>query len=94
MGLTVFSAFLSTAVQQLVLIIFALSLAFQTYGIVMLMVVIKGGFSGFLTVPMVLGLVDQVVGMSCGSKAKAGDREIELPSSKQQSKESEMAQAA
>jgi len=59
MGLTVFSAFLSTAVQQLVLLFAASSLAFELYPIVMLLVIIKSGLTGFLMVPNYLGIVDQ-----------------------------------
>merc|ERR1712091_545851 len=40
MGLTVFSAFLSTAVQQLVLLFAAQSLAFELYPVVMLLLII------------------------------------------------------
>ncbi len=42
MGLTVFSAFLSTATQQLVLLIFSSSYAFTKFCIVMEMVVLTG----------------------------------------------------
>lgn len=62
MGLTVFSAFLSTAVQQLVLLFFATSLMFEIYPILMLVVLTKAGLSGFIFVPVMLGLVNQVLG--------------------------------
>lgn len=70
MGLTVFSAFLSTAVQVFVLLIGAQSLAFTVYARVMMLVIIKGGVTGFMTVPMVLGLFDEVFGRGRGEANK------------------------
>jgi len=61
MGVTVFAAFLSTAVQQFVFLIFADSLLFTTYCQGMLIVLIKSGISGFFFVPTVLGLIDEVI---------------------------------
>eukprot|EP00392_Amoebophrya_sp_AT5.2_P011893 g11983.t1 len=58
MGLTVFSAFLSTAVQQTVLLAMNQSLVFQTYATTMMLVIIKSGMTGFLLVPSLLGLID------------------------------------
>ena len=49
MGLTVFSAFLSTATQQLVLLIFSTSLMFKVYPIIMLIVLCKSGITGFVS---------------------------------------------
>jgi len=62
MGLTVFSAFLSTAVQQLVLLFMGQSKVFLIYPLMMLLVIIKSGLSGFLLVPSLLGVID--VGLS------------------------------
>ncbi|CAD7974945.1 unnamed protein product [Amoebophrya sp. A120] len=58
MGLTVFSAFLSTAVQQIVLLFMNSSLVFETYSGTMMLVIIKSGMTGFLLVPSLLGLLD------------------------------------
>ncbi|CAD7932149.1 unnamed protein product [Amoebophrya sp. A25] len=60
MGLTVFSAFLSTAVQQIVLLIMGKSLVFETYSSMMMLVIIKSGMTGFLLVPGLLGLLDEL----------------------------------
>jgi len=57
MGLTVCMAFMSTAVQQIVLLGLASSLAFSLYPVVMLIVIIKAGITGFVTVPGVLGII-------------------------------------
>ena len=59
MGLTVFSAFLSTATQQSMLIMFANSKVFEDYPLYMLLVIVKSGLSGFLFVPAMLGLMDE-----------------------------------
>jgi len=58
MGLSIFAAFLSTAVQQLVFMFFAQSGPFITFCQVMLLVVIKSGWSGFGFVPSVLAFID------------------------------------
>merc|ERR1712187_988810 len=56
MGFTVFTAFLSTAVQQLVLLFFAHSYAFAKFCLVMEVIVVVSGFAGFLVVPTLLAL--------------------------------------
>lgn len=74
MGITVLSAALSTAVQQLVLAVFAESLAYYIYPRIIAMVIVKAGITGFITVPGVLGICNQVLidsGMIMGSNAKA-----------------------
>ena len=70
MGLTVFSAFLSTAIQVAVLLFGAQSLAFTIYAQVMMIVIIKGGVTGFMTVPIVLGLCDEAFGRGRTEKNK------------------------
>ncbi|CAD7964961.1 unnamed protein product [Amoebophrya sp. A25] len=70
MGVTVFTAFLSTAVQQLVLLIFATSLAFEQYPAMLLLVVIKSGMTGFVFAPGLMGVGDAVATMII-RKAKA-----------------------
>merc|ERR1719421_2739436 len=57
MGITVFSAAASTAVQQLVLLFFASSLAFSIYPKVMMMVIVKAGITGFIFAPAILGML-------------------------------------
>jgi hypothetical protein len=59
MGITVFSAAASTAVQQLVLLFFASSLAFSIYPKVMMMVIVKAGLTGFIFAPGILGVIHQ-----------------------------------
>ncbi|CAD7922329.1 unnamed protein product [Amoebophrya sp. A120] len=70
MGLTVFTAFLSTAVQQLVLLIFSTSLAFEIYPAMVILVVVKSGLAGFVFAPAFLGLLDAVKGMIMPDKAE------------------------
>lgn len=74
MGLTVFSAFLSTAVQQLVLLIFSHSYAFTKFCIVMEMVVLISGLAGFLIVPSMLALgVDAARKVGCLAQSRSKD---------------------
>lgn len=74
MGLTVFSAFLSTAAQQLVLLIFSSSYAFTKFCLVMEMVVLTSGLAGFLIVPSLLALGVDIgrMGGCIAAKAKEG----------------------
>lgn len=60
MGLSIFSAFLSTAVQQIVFMFWAQSGPFVTYCQVMLIVVIKAGWTGFGFVPSVLAFFSDI----------------------------------
>lgn len=60
MGITVFSAFLSTAVQQFILLVAAQSAGFQRYPQMMLLVVIKAGITGFVGAPAFMGVLDYV----------------------------------
>jgi len=77
MGLTVFSAFLSTAVQQVVLLVMGQSKVFQIYPLMMLIVIIKAGLSGFLLVPSVLGLVDTILSLCpCLRRAKPAEQKL------------------
>jgi hypothetical protein len=57
MGITVASAALSTAVQQLVLLFFAQSLAFSIFPKVLIVVIVKAGITGFIFAPGVLGVI-------------------------------------
>eukprot|EP00392_Amoebophrya_sp_AT5.2_P004307 g4315.t1 len=64
MGLTVFTAFLSTAVQQLVLLCFSTSLAFEIYPAMVILVAVKAGFTGFVFAPAFMGVLDTLKGMT------------------------------
>jgi len=61
MGITVFNAFLSTALQQFVFLLFASTAAFRRYCTIMLIIIVKSGITGFLFVPLVLGFLDELV---------------------------------
>mmetsp|Transcript_63122 Transcript_63122/g.169265 ORF Transcript_63122/g.169265 Transcript_63122/m.169265 type:complete len:145 (+) Transcript_63122:117-551(+) len=57
MGYTVFWAFASTAVQSLLFLIVARSQTFKTFSLVLVIVVVLGGFAGFSFVPSTLAAV-------------------------------------
>jgi len=61
MGITVFNAFLSTAVQQIVFLIFASTGGIVRYCTLMVIVIVKSGLTGFFFVPLVLGTIDELV---------------------------------
>lgn len=63
MGLTVFLAFLSTALQQLFFLVFTQGLSFRIYCGVMLLIIMKAGMTGFLLVPGVLGVLDERIAL-------------------------------
>lgn len=63
---------MSTAVQQSVLIVFAQSKVFDRYPLLMLLVIVKSGISGFLFVPAVLGLMDYPIAKLQGRTNEEG----------------------
>jgi len=68
---------LSTAVQQVVLLVMGQSKVFQIYPLMMLIVIIKAGLSGFLLVPSVLGLVDTILSLCpCLRRAKPAEQKL------------------
>lgn len=57
MGMIVFSAFLSTATQQVILLVAASSNVFRIYALTLILIIVKSGVSGFIFVPSILGII-------------------------------------
>eukprot|EP00397_Hematodinium_sp_SG-2012_P000293 GEMP01000293.1.p1 GENE.GEMP01000293.1~~GEMP01000293.1.p1 ORF type:complete len:1803 (+),score=303.92 GEMP01000293.1:255-5663(+) len=90
MGVTVFLALGSTALQQLFFLVFTTGLSFQIYCGVMLLIIMKAGMTGFLLVPQLLGLLDErVANMEYAEeerqKAAEKGKDIERPADSAQS---------